>query len=67
MDLLAACTTEAGPSQESVNAFQKYVSEQGYAIPLLAQLQYNVYDTGLISEIVMSGEGCIIPQGFTYK
>ena len=67
MDLLAACTTEAGHSQESVNAFQKYVSEQGYAIPLLAQLQYNVYDTGLISEIVMSGEGCIIPQGFTYN
>ena len=67
MDLLAACTTEAGHTQESVNAFQKYVSEQGYAIPLLAQLQYNVYDTGLISEIVMSGEGCIIPQGFTYN
>ncbi len=67
MDLLAACTTEAGHTQESVNAFQKYVSEQAYAIPLLAQLQYNVYDTGLISEIVMSGEGCIIPQGFTYN
>ncbi len=65
-ELLEACIFVDNHTQESVNAFQQYLTEQAYVIPGLVQINYNVYDSTLISEIVYSGEGAVIPQAFTY-
>lgn len=66
-ELLENCMFEDNHTQENCNAFQQYVTEQGYAIPILIELKYNVYDNTLISGITYSGEGCALPQAFTYK
>lgn len=65
-ELLEACIFVDNHTQESVNAFQQYLTEQAYVIPGLVQINYNVYDSTLISEIVYSGEGAVLPQAFTY-
>lgn len=66
-ELLEGCMYVENHTQDNVNAFQQYVSEQAYAVPILIELKYNVYDTNLISGITYSGEGCALPQAFTYK
>ena len=54
-------------SQETVNAAQKYITENVYCVPLLTELKYNVYDNTLIDSICYTGEGAVCVQGFTFK
>jgi len=54
-------------SQDTINAAQKYITENVYCIPVLNELKYNVYDNTLIDSIVYTGEGAVCVQGFTYK
>ncbi len=54
-------------SQETVNAAQKYITENVYCIPLLVEHKYNVYDSTLIDGICYTGEGAVCVQGFTFK
>lgn len=56
-----------GHSAATVNAAQKLITENGYCVPLLVELKYNVYDSTLISSICYTGEGAVCVQGFTYK
>lgn len=54
-------------SKETVNAAQKFLTENVYCVPLLVQIQYNVYDNTLIDSINYTGEGAVCVQGFSFK
>ena len=54
-------------TQETVNAAQKYITENVYCVPLLVEKKYNVYNSSLIDSICYSGEGAVCVQGFTFK
>ncbi|MBR6088733.1 MAG: ABC transporter substrate-binding protein [Anaerolineaceae bacterium] len=54
-------------SQETVNAAQKYITENVFVVPLLVEEKYNVYDSALIDGIAYTGEGAVCVQGFSYK
>jgi ABC-type transport system substrate-binding protein len=56
-----------GHSQETVNAAQKFITENVYVIPLLVEEKYNVYDSALIDGIAYTGEGAVCVQGFSFK
>lgn len=54
-------------TQETVNAAQKYITENVYCIPLLVEEKFNVYDSDLIESVCYTGEGAVCVQGFTFK
>lgn len=64
--VLEALSVE-GHSQETVNAAQKFITENVYVIPLLVEEKYNVYDSALIDGIAYTGEGAVCVQGFSFK
>lgn len=54
-------------SSETVNAAQQALTEGVYAIPLLVEHKYNVFDSTLIDSICYTGEGAVCVQGFSFK
>lgn len=66
-EVLAPALSVETHSQETVNAAQQYITENGYCIPLLTEIKYNVYNSNLIESIAYTGEGAVCVQGFTFK
>ncbi len=65
--VISSALSVATNSQETVNAAQKYITENVYCVPLLVEKKYNVYNSSMIDSICYSGEGAVCVQGFTFK